>query len=280
MAISASDVKALREKTGAGMMECKKALTEAGGDVRKAEKILKELGLAAAAKRSGRATNEGRIFSKTTGTAAGILELSCETDFVARNEEFVEFGENLLRGIIDNNVQEVNDELLGEVTAMVSKLKENITLRRFFSTTLEPNQRAVDYIHGEGRIGVLVVFSADTAELYDKEEVKNFMFDTALHVAAFNPKYLSPDTVEEPYLKEQQEIFLAQAKNLGKPEKVIEGIVKGKLNKHLSEICLLNQGFVKDDKQSVAKVMQQVAKDAGGKLDIVDFTYYAVGEEL
>lgn len=280
MGISASDVKALREKTGAGMMECKKALTEAGGDIKKAEKILKELGLAAAAKRSGRATDEGRVFAKTSGTAAGILELSCETDFVARNEEFVEFGEKLLESIIDQNITQINDRLLEEVTAMVSKLKENITIRRFFSTALEPHQRAVAYIHGEGRIGVLVVFSADTAELYDKEEVKNFMFDTALHVAAFNPKYLSQDAVEKSYLKEQQEIFLAQAKNLGKPEKVVEGIVKGKLNKHLSEICLLNQGFVKDDKQSVSKVMQQVGKDAGGKLDIVDYKYYAIGEEL
>lgn len=280
MAIQASDVKALREKTSAGMMECKKALTEADGDIKKAEKILKELGLAAAAKRSGRATNEGRIFTRVTDKDAGILELACETDFVAINAEFTAFGEELLKGILDNDVTEINDDLLAQVTGMVSKMKENITLRRFDSMKLGPSQRGVDYVHGEGRIGVLLVFGADNPEIFSAEEVRSFMFDTALHVAAFNPKYLSAESVEEDYLKEQQEIFMTQAKNLGKPEKVLEGIVKGKLNKHLSEICLLNQGFVKDDKQSVAQTMQQVGKDAGGKLEIIDFKYYAVGEEL
>lgn len=280
MGIQASDVKKLRDKTGAGMMECKKALQEAGGDYEKAEKILKELGLAAAAKRSGRATEEGRIFTRIGGKKAGILELSCETDFVGRNKDFIALGEKILTKIMDENLTSVSDELETMVKEEISKLKENIAIRRFETMPIGDNELAVEYIHGEGRIGVLVKASVENPELAAHEKVKEFVFDCALHIAAFNPKYLSAESVEESYLKEQEEIFTVQAKNLGKPEKVIEGIVKGKLNKHLSEICFLKQGFVKDDKQSVENIMKQVSKEAGGKIDILEYKYYSIGEEL
>lgn len=261
-------------------MECKKALQEAGGDYGKAEKILKELGLAAAAKRSGRATEEGRVFTRIDDIKAGILELSCETDFVARNNDFIKLGESLLTTIMDKNLKSVTDELETRVKEEISKLKENISIRRFDTLPVGENELVVEYIHGEGRIGVLVKASVEKPELSAHEKVKEFVFDCALHIAAFNPKYLSAENVDKQYMKEQEEIFTVQAKNLGKPENVVQGIVKGKLNKHLSEICFLKQGFVKDDKQSVEEVMKQVSKEAGGKINIIEYIYYSIGDEI
>jgi elongation factor Ts len=277
--IKAADVKRLRDKTGAGMLDCKKALNEAGGDFAEAEKKLKEMGLAAAAKRSGRATEEGRIFTKVGEKTAAILELACETDFVARNADFIKLGEKLLDTIIEKNKSEIDDELNEMVKDTISTIKENMTLKRFSTLKIGENELIREYVHGEGAIGVLVKLKAESAETLQKDEVKQFAFDTALHIAAFNPLYLDRESVDKSYLEEQEAIFRKQAENLGKPEKVLEGIVKGKLNKHFSEICLLDQGFVKEEKQSVEKMMKSIAKEAGGDLTISNFAYYRVGEE-
>jgi elongation factor Ts len=277
MSISAQDVKKLREMTGAGMMDCKKALTEANGDFSKAERILKELGLAAAAKRSDRETNEGRVFTKIAGDKAVILELACETDFVARNKDFEALGNDLVSYILENNVREMNDEITGKTAAAVATIKENINVSRFELIDLGENQYAIDYIHGDGILGVLVKFQADSAATISAEAVKEFSFDIALHIAAFAPLYLDKDAIEPAYIKEQEEIFTKQAENMDKPANVIQGIVKGKLNKHLSEICLLNQGFVKEDKVPVEKKMAEVAKSVNGSLNIEKFWYYRIG---
>jgi elongation factor Ts len=277
--IKAADVKRLRDKTGAGMLDCKKALNEANGDFAEAEKKLKEMGLAAAAKRSGRATNEGRIFTRVGEKKAAILELACETDFVARNADFIELGKNLLETIIEKDLEEVNDELNEMVKDTISTIKENMTLKRFRTLEIGGNELVSEYVHGEGAIGVLVKIKADSAETLAKEQVKQFAFDTALHIAAFNPLYLDQDSVDDQYRKDQESIFRKQAESLGKPEKVMEGIIKGKLNKHFSEICLLDQGFVKEEKTSVAKVMKNIAKEVGGELSITDFAYFRVGED-
>ena len=279
MEIKAADVKRLRDKTGAGMLDCKKALNEANGDFAEAEKKLKEMGLAAAAKRSGRATNEGRIFTRVGEKKAAILELACETDFVARNADFIELGKNLLETIIEKDLEEVNDELNEMVKDTISTIKENMTLKRFRTLEIGGNELVSEYVHGEGAIGVLVKIKADSAETLAKEQVKQFAFDTALHIAAFNPLYLDQDSVDDQYRKDQEAIFRKQAESLGKPEKVMEGIIKGKLNKHFSEICLLDQGFVKEEKTSVAKVMKNIAKEVGGELSITDFAYFRVGED-
>ena len=279
MEIKAADVKRLRDKTGAGMLDCKKALNEANGDFAEAEKKLKEMGLAAAAKRSGRATNEGRIFTRVGEKKAAILELACETDFVARNADFIELGKNLLETIIEKDLEEVNDELNEMVKDTISTIKENMTLKRFRTLEIGGNELVSEYVHGEGAIGVLVKIKADSAETLAKEQVKQFAFDTALHIAAFNPLYLDQDSVDDQYRKDQEAIFRKQAESLGKPEKVMEGIIKGKLKKHFSEICLLDQGFVKEEKTSVAKVMKNIAKEVGGELSITDFAYFRVGED-
>lgn len=280
MEVTASDVKKLRDKTGAGMLDCKKALVEAGGDFARAEKILKELGLAAAAKRSGRATNEGRVFSHVTENAAALLELSCETDFVARNDDFISFGTELVKTIVAKNLTEQSEEVKTRVADIIGRIKENITARRFKVLPIVSGEAAVDYIHGEGGIGVVVKIKSDNPALLSDERVRNLAFDVALHVAAYNPAYLSKETVDPQYLKEQEEIFTKQAQSLGKPENVLAGIVKGKVNKHLSDICLLQQAFVKDDKQSVSQVIEKLSKEVGGTISVVDFLYFRVGEEL
>lgn len=279
MEVKASDVKALRERTGAGMLDCKNALVNANGDFAKAEKTLKELGLAAAAKRSGRATNEGRVFSLVRDQNAALLELSCETDFVAMNADFKDMGEKLLNVIVDEGLEEPNDTTEAIVKEGISKIKENITLKRFKTMRREENELIVDYIHGEGKIGVLVKLRAESAELLSKDPVKDFAFNCALHIAAFNPAFLNRDAVDPAYLAEQEEIFQKQTANLDKPENVKAGIVKGKLNKHLSEVVMLEQGYVKEEKKKVSEVIKNVSNEAGGKVELTDFLYYRVGEE-
>ena len=280
MEIKATEVKELREKTGAGLMDCKKALIEAGGDFKKAERLLKEMGIAAAAKRSSRSTNEGRIFSLIEDNKSGLLELSCETDFVAMNKDFIGLGKKILPEIVKNDLNAISPGMEKQLSELIGKLKENMEIRRFITTTASNNELLVDYIHGNGRIGVIIKLRAEEPEVLKHEQVKEFAFNCALHVAAFNPMFLSVDQIDKEYLSEQEKIFTKQALNLGKPEKIVPGIVKGKLNKHFSEICFLNQGFVKDDKQSVQKVLEALGKEVGSKLSLAEYLYFRVGEEL
>ncbi|MBI9101386.1 MAG: elongation factor Ts [Spirochaetales bacterium] len=279
MDIKPADVKKLRDTTGAGMMDCKNALIKAEGDFKAAEKLLKEEGLAAAAKRSGRATNEGKIFTSIKAGKAAIIELTCETDFVAMNENFINTGEALVEKVVNNGITSVTPELEEDVKGTIAKIKENISLRRLQYIEFSENEVVVDYVHGS-KIGVIVKLEADSKEIAENAKVKEFAFDLALHVAAFNPLYLSRDKVNADYLKEQEEIFTTQAAKLDKPEKILKGIIQGKLNKHLAEICLLNQGFVKDEKQSVEKVLAALGKELGGKIAISDYIFYKLGEEL
>ncbi|TVQ26196.1 MAG: elongation factor Ts [Spirochaetaceae bacterium] len=280
MAISADLVKKLRDKTGAGMMDCKKALVEADGDFQKAEKILKELGLAAAAKREGRATNEGRIFTCVGDSRAAIIEMACETDFVARNESFIALGNSIAEDVVARGVAESDEKIEDKVKEAISTIKENMTLRRISLVEVAENELVADYIHGDGgSIGVLLKLSLDSAAMKEHASVKQFAFDCALHVAAFNPTFLSVETVDAAYLEEQESIFKKQAENLDKPEHVMQGIIKGKMKKHLAEVCLVDQPFVKDDKKSVAAVADAIGKEAGGSVRISDYRYFRVGQE-
>lgn len=279
MDIKATDVKALREKTGAGMMDCKKALAETDGDAGKAEKILKELGLAAAAKRSGKAANEGRIFSAVGSDRAGLLEFSSETDFVARNEEFIETGNNVLSMVIETGLTEANDEVNTVVDTLKSRIKENIILRRFKTLEFGSTDVVVDYIHGDGKIGVLVKLTTDSETTANNESVREFAFDCALHVAAYNPAFATREDIEESYISEQESIFRKQAESMDKPAKVIEGIIKGKLNKHLAEVVFVDQGFVKEEKTKVADVAKRISKEVGGTVGVSEYQYYRVGED-
>jgi len=279
--IKASDVKKLRERTGAGMMDCKKALSEAEGDFARAEKILKELGLAAAAKRGGRATNEGRVFTCVTESRAGILEVSCETDFVARNQDFVDLGAGIVNEMVETGKPATDSTFADKIQDAITTIKENMAIRRGELMDAGSNEMISDYIHGEsGRIGVLVKLKVENETLKSNPAVSAFAFDVALHVAAFRPTFLSVDGADPAYVTEQEEIFAAQAKALGKPENVTKGIAAGKLKKHLGEICLVDQGFVKDEKRTVAQAAKDLGKEVGGSVEVAGFVYYMVGEEV
>jgi elongation factor Ts len=281
MDIKASDVKALREKTGAGMMECKNALVECGGDFAKAEKLLKEKGLAAVEKRADRATNEGKIFVKVLSGNAYLVEIACETDFVARNDDFIKLGDQLIERAAAKGYTEANDELAGMVTDLATKIRENMGLKRVKVVPASDNESLTSYIHGDGKIGVVVKIRADKKEALADAGVKAFAFDIALHIAAFNPLALDRSKVDAAHIAEQEEIFRKQLqgdeKMQGKPAAVVENILKGKVNKYLSDICLLDQGFVKDEKQTVSKVLADIGKQVGAKLEIADYVYYKVG---
>jgi elongation factor Ts len=281
--ISAADVKRLREKTGAGMLECKNALASTEGDFAKAEKLLKEKGLAALEKRSGRATNEGKIFVKIKddGTRAVLVELASETDFVARNPEFIVLGGDIAAKALEKGHDTLNDELSGMVTDLATKIRENMSLKRLKTVIAGAGEYLSQYIHGDGNIGVVVKCCSDKPEIFNDEAVKSFIFSLALHIAAFNPLALDKSKIDPAYIAEQEEIFRKQMekdeKLQGKSANVLEGILKGKISKHLSEICLLEQGYVKDEKLSVAKAIEGAAKTAGASLAVVDYAYFKVG---
>jgi elongation factor Ts len=278
MEIKATDVKSLREKTGAGMLDCKNALVKAEGDFDKAERLLKEQGLAAAVKKSGRVTNSGKIFSRVLPDRAVLLELTSETDFVARNEMFRALGTALVDKVVAENLTAKTDAMDTMVKEAIGKIKENMELRRIAHVRIAPNEAVVDYVHDD-RIGVLLRVKLSDAKLKDDPKVKETLFDCALHIAAYSPLFLSREKVDPAFLKEQEEIAAKQAEQLGKPANVAAGIAKGKVNKLLSEVCFLEQPFVKDDKRKVSKVLEDLGKEVGGKLDPVEYVYFKLGED-
>jgi len=277
MEIKASDVKALRDKTGAGMMECKNALTECSGDAAAAEKLLKEKGLAAVEKRSGRATSEGLVLIKNTDKKAVIAELTCETDFVAKNVDFVALGDTIINTAYDKGITSVTPELSGMVLDMATKVRENMSLSRLEAVNAGSDEYISKYIHSDKKTGVVILLKADKAEIFANKAVQEFAYDCCLHIAAFTPLYTSSADVDAKYIAEQTDIFKVQAKESGKPENVQAGIVQGKLKKHFADICFLEQAFVKDDKVSVAKKMEEIGKAAGGKLSVAKIVFYQLG---
>ncbi len=277
MEIKAATVKKLRDATGAGMMECKKALVKAEGDFDAATKILQEMGLAAVAKRADRATENGGVFTKITAEKAILVEIACETDFVAKNEDFKKLGNDMCSVIAEKGYTEINDELNAMLAGLIATIKENMTIKTVLVIDLADNEFASTYIHGAGEKGVLVEFKADSASAFENDAVKEFCSDCALHVAAFTPEFLNSSAIDEAKIKELEEIFTKQALGMGKPEKIVPNIVKGMLAKHFKEICFVDQAFVKDDKMSVAQKMKEVAKAAGCTLEITGFQMYTTG---
>ncbi len=278
MAISASDVKKLRDITGAGMMDCKKALTQAEGDMAAAEKILKEMGLAAVAKRQDRATDNGRVAAKVGNNLAALVELTCETDFVANNEQFKDLAEKIAEKVVAENITDVeNAELKSMVDGLIAIIKENMSLKKIVTLPVPAKGYATSYIHAEGAVGVVVVLDSDNADVFKNEEVKEFAHDVALHIAAFKPQFLSEKNIDTAFEDEQLSIFRAQVASMDKPEKVLEGIVRGKLGKLYSEICLLKQAFVKDDTMSVEKKLAEISKKYNANITINDYSYLVSG---
>ncbi|ALM56858.1 MULTISPECIES: translation elongation factor Ts [Staphylococcus] len=276
MAISAKLVKELREKTGAGMMDCKKALTETDGDIDKAIDYLRENGIAKAAKKSDRIAAEGLVHVEEKGNEAAIVEINSETDFVARNEGFQELVKEIANQVLETKAETV--EALLETTLAdgksvdqrvkesISTIGEKLSIRRFAIRTKSDNDAFGSYLHMGGRIGVLTVVEGST----DVQAAK----DVAMHIAAINPKYVSSEQVSEDEINHEREVLKQQALNEGKPEKIVEKMVEGRLRKYLQEICAVDQNFVKDPDQTVEAFL----KSKGGKL--VDFLRYEVGEGM
>ena len=294
MAITAGMVKELREMTGAGMMDCKKALTETNGDMDAAVEFLRKNGQAKAEKKAGRIAAEGLCRVAMDGDkCAAVVEVNSETDFVAKNEDFQKFVEDVAAQAVSTDAADL-DAFLAEAwkvdasktvkEALVEKVAvigENLNIRRFEKVVAE-NGCVVSYVHGGGRIGVIV--EADTDVVNDG--VKEALTNIAMQVAALSPKYVSTADVSEEYKAHEKEILMAQIaqdpKMAGKPEKVIEGAVIGRLNKELKEVCLLEQTYVKaeDGKQTVAQYIAQVAKENSANLSVKKFVRFETGEGL
>ena len=277
MDIKASDVKALREKTGAGMMECKKALVESNGDADAAEKLLKERGLAAAAKRADRATAEGRIFVRQDNNKIYLVEMTCETDFVANNADFVALGEKMLDVTIAKGYTKVEDEHNKMLEDLKVSIRENMNVSKVAVIDIPAGSAGSFYIHSDKKTGAVVVINGS-----DAEAVKTFAYDCCLHIAAFTPAYIKAEDVPQSYIDEQKEIFEAQMKEdpamAAKPDNVKAGILQGKIKKHLAEICFVDQAFVKDDKVSVAKKLEQVGKEVGATLSFNKAELFILGK--
>ena len=276
MAISAKLVKQLRERTGAGMMDCKKALTETDGDIDKAIDYLREKGIAKAAKKADRIAAEGLVHVEVKDNEAAIVEINSETDFVARNEGFQELVKEIANQILDNKPESVDalmetklpngqsvDEKMKEA---ISTIGEKLSIRRFAVKSKSDNDAFGAYLHMGGRIGVLSVVEGST----DEEAAK----DVAMHIAAINPKYVSSEQVSEDEINHEREVLKQQALNEGKPANIVEKMVEGRLRKYLQEICAVDQNFVQDPDQTVEAFL----KSKGGKL--VDFVRYEVGEGM
>ncbi|MCR5608319.1 MAG: translation elongation factor Ts [Lachnospiraceae bacterium] len=294
MAISASMVKELREATGAGMMDCKKALTETDGDMDKAVEYLREKGLAKAAKKANRIAAEGLVATclSEDGKVASIVEVNSETDFVAKNDTFKAYVNSVAKQAADTNAADIEAFLAEpwaldtsktvkeELASQIAVIGENMNIRRFEKLTTDGI--IVSYIHAGGKIGVLVEADTDS----NSDAVKECLKNVAMQVAALNPKFTSSDEVDQDYIKHEEEILLAQIKNdpkeASKPENVILGMIKGRIKKELKEIVLLEQVYVKaeDGKQSVKDYVASVAKAEGIKLNIKKFVRFETGEGL
>jgi elongation factor Ts len=283
MDIKVSDIKELREKTGAGMMDCKKALAEAEGDVAAAEQLLKEWGLAGVEKRAGRATNEGMVFVKEGPGKVSLVEIVCETDFVVRNKDFQAAGKKLLETAYAKEIAGPDAELEGMVKDIAAVIKENITLKRVRLLKAGANECVHSYVHGDGKIGVAIKLKSDKASAFEGEKVKAFVHDMALHIAAFHPLFLDQSKPDAAWIKEQKDNFQKlvdeDEKMKGKPQKVIDGALAGKFKKLMAEVCLMDQGFVREEKTPVAQAMAAVAKEAGCSLEIADFAYLKIGDD-
>ena len=273
--ITASMVKELRTTTGAGMMDCKKALVEAGGDVAKAVDILREKGLSQAAKKASRIAAEGAVVSyiADNGKVGAVVEVNCETDFVGKNENFQELARSIAKHVVETNPADVeallaskmNDKTVKEiVTEAVANMGENISIRRFVRYESKEGE-VFSYIHGAGKIGVLVEMKGADAELGK---------DISMQVAAANPSYMDRSEVSDEELEHEKNVLREQARNEGKPDAIIEKMVLGRVNKYYKEVCLVDQPFIKDGDISISKLL----KSKGA--EIARFTRFQLGEGI
>jgi len=285
--ITAKMVGDLRAKTGAGMMDCKKALTESGGDMEQAIDLLRKKGLSAAAKKSGRVAAEGMIAASGNGRCGALVEVNSETDFVAKNEAFQKFAAGVVDVVLEQKPADV-ESLKGmafpgtgrnvgeELTHQIATIGENMNIRRF--ARLESGSGVTaSYIHGAGKIGVLVQIDTDKVDDPKVEETARML---AMHVAAASPQYLSRNEVPADVIEREKDIMRAKALESGKPENIIEKILEGQINKFFGETCLLEQVYVVDTDHKVGKVVDALAKEIGGQVTLSAYERFQLGEGI
>ncbi|MCL2218323.1 MAG: translation elongation factor Ts [Chitinispirillia bacterium] len=290
MEISASQVKELREKTGLGMMICKEALIKANGDMNLAIEDLRKQGQATAAKRADRAAKEGKVSIVTGGDAAMVYEVNAETDFVAKNEDFVAFIDNLGKILTAQKpadhaaAMQLSDPSIGsitveaKVTELIGKIGEKIQFRRYKKMVADPSkEKFFSYIHGAGKIGVLIKFSASTPAALASAELAELGKDLAMQVAAARPSAVDASSIPADVIAKEKEIYAAQAKESGKPEAVWEKIIDGKLQKYYEEFTLVNQTSIRYEK-SVKEMIAEVSKAVGAEIKPVEFFRFELGE--
>ncbi len=288
MSITAKDVKELRNSTGAGMMDCKKALAEAGGDLQAAIDYLRKKGLAKAAKKAGRIAADGLVGCcvSENGKSAAVVEINCETDFVAKNDDFKNFVSSISKYVNDNNFSN-NEELLAskfgeeatltdELNNLTLKIGEKIAIRRFHKVNTDGYIGS--YSHG-GKIGVLLEVTPDS-DVSSKAEFQEMVKNVCMHVAASDTRFINENEIDEDFKNREAEIYAAQLKDQGKPENMIPNIVKGKLNKMASEICLMKQKFVMNPDQTVEKYVAETSKNFGASVSIKNFYKFNLGEGI
>tara|TARA_Y100000589_G_scaffold11077_1_gene9193 strand:- start:2120 stop:3043 length:924 start_codon:yes stop_codon:yes gene_type:complete len=290
MSITAADVKALREKTGAGMMDCKKALTKVGGDQDKAVEYLRKQGLASAGKKAGRIAAEGAVVAEINADAkiGALLEVNCETDFVGKTDDFQNLAKSLTELVRDHNPAD-NSEFLALnfgtgtvdnlVQASIAKIGEKITPRRFVRYEVK-NGVVHSYIHGGGSIGVLLALEVSNDSVTSNDKFKELYADLAMHIAAAAPTYLNREEVPSTETDKEIDIYKEQLRKEGKPEGMLEKISQGKLNKYYQEVCLLEQPFVKETKLKIKQLLQNVGKEIGAEISIPSFSRFVLGEGI
>jgi elongation factor Ts len=292
--ITAEMVKKLREMTGAGMLECKKALQEAEGDIEKAKEILRKRGLAKAAKKAARETKEGLIVAVGDNKKGVLLEVNCETDFVARNATFQNYvkqiadliaKEDKFKNVGVGDVEELKKTEIEPgkdvdtfVKEAIAKIGENIQIRRFARFDVDSDNKLIaTYIHPPGRIGAMVEIECENADICNKPEVQELVKDILLQIAAMRPEYLSVEEVPQEIIQKEKEIYIEQARKEGKPEHILERIAEGKLKKFYQEKVLLEQPFIKEDKKTIKQLLQDVSKKVGGNIKITRFVRFEIG---
>lgn len=268
-------VKELREKTGAGMMDCKKALVEVEGNIEKAIEFLREKGLAGAAKKSGRIAAEGAVAFYEAGDTAAIAEVNCETDFVAKNESFQAFVKDVAKDVVEGN-----KDFEEKTKAMIANIGENIVVRRYEKYELTNTGMIGGYIHLGGKIGVMVEVNAQNEQTLKNEVFVNLVKDLAMQIAASAPEYLTSEDMPKEKIDKEREILKIQAINEGKPEAIAEKMVEGRIKKMFKEVCLMDQPFVKDDSKSIEALLKETSKALNDDITIARFVRFKMGEGL
>lgn len=287
MAVTAQMVKELREMTGAGMMDCKNVLMEADGDMEKAVELLREKGLAKAAKKADRVASEGlvRLAFNEDGTKAAVIEVNSETDFVAKNEEFIAFVETLANKALmadDNDIEKFmelpyddNDNIKIALQSKIAKIGENLNLRRYFKAEA-PGCKYAGYLHSNGKIAVLIGLETEASV----EEIATVGRDLAMQVASMNPKFVDETSVDPEYIENEKKIMTQLVINEGKKGDMVAKIVEGKIKKELKEVCLTEQKFVKDSELTVKQYVDKVAAEIGKPIRVAFMIRYEVGEGI